>query len=55
MLPQGLWLKISFLWFQSLKNDGYELQKSNAAMRVNRRDELELERKLFRLRPAKHA
>jgi hypothetical protein len=29
-------------------------QKGNAAMRVNRRDKLELKWKLFRLRPVKH-
>jgi hypothetical protein len=42
MLAQGFGLKISFLWFQCLKSNGHELQKSNASLRVNLREELDI-------------
>lgn len=32
VLPQGLGLKVSFLWFQCLKSNRPELQKSNATL-----------------------
>ena len=41
MLSQGLRLKISILWFQRLKSNGHELQKSNASLRVDNRARLE--------------
>jgi hypothetical protein len=49
MLPNGSGLEIGFLSFQRLKPNPYPWQKGNAAMRVDRRDELKPKRKLFRL------
>ena len=34
MIPNRFGLEISFLWFQCLKPNGHELQKSNASLHV---------------------
>jgi len=48
MLAEGLRVKGVVLWFPALKPNVDQWQKGNAGVRIDRRDELELEWKLFR-------
>ena len=47
MLAQSVGLKISFIWFQALKRDGHELQKSNASLRERHFEKLKARRRFI--------